>query len=89
MERRWTVGNCSVNDWSYDLGSCKYDLYSKPILSDCYAIFDLSVDKGFKKENSIKSVKKIEFNIEFEGGFDSDNNHFDAISSENVVLKTK
>ena len=89
MERRWTVRNCSVNDWSYDLGSCKYDLYSKPILSDCYAIFDLSVDKGFKKENSIKSVKKIEFNIEFEGGFDSDNNHFDAISSENVVLKTK
>lgn len=89
MERRWTVENCSVNDWSYDLGSCKYDLYSEPILSGCYAVFDLSVDSDFKKENSIKSIKTIEFDIEFESGFNDDNEHFDAIKSGNVVLKTK
>ena len=89
MDRRWTVDNCSVNDWSYDLGSCKYDLYSEPILSGCYAVFDLTVDNDFKKENSIKSVKKIEFNIEFEGGFDNEGEHFDEIKSGNVVLKNK
>ena len=87
MERRWTVENCSVNDWSYDLGSCKYDLYSEPILSGCYAILDLSVDKDFKKENSIKSVKKIEFSIEFEGGFNDDWEKIDGLKSDNVVLK--
>ena len=89
MDRRWTVDNCSVNDWSYDLGSCKYDLYSEPILSGCYAVFDLTVDNDFKKENSIKSVKKIEFNIEFESGFDNDGDRFDEIKSGNVVLKNK
>ena len=88
-DRDWTVDNCSVNNWSYDLGSCKYDLYSEPILSGCYAVFDLTVDNDFKKENSIKSVKKIEFNIEFESGFDNDGEHFDEIKSGNVVLKNK
>lgn len=87
IDRRWTVDNCSINDWSYDLGSCKYDLYSEPILSGCYAILDLSVDKDFKKENSIKSVKKIEFSIEFEGGFNDDWEKIDGLKSDNVVLK--
>ena len=45
MERRWSVENCSVNGWAYDLGSAKYDLYSEPILNGCYAVFELPIDK--------------------------------------------
>lgn len=87
MERRWTVKNCSVNGWSYDLGAAKYDLYSEPILNGCYAVFELPVDKNFKKENSIKKVKELEFSIEFEGGFDDDYNRIDELESEKVTVK--
>lgn len=87
MERRWSVENCSVNGWSYDLGSAKYDLYSEPILNGCYAVFELPIDKDFKKENSIKKIKKIEFNIEFEGGFDDDYNHIEEIKSDKISVK--
>ncbi len=87
MERRWTVKNCSVNGWSYDLGAAKYDLYSEPILNGCYAVFELPVDKNFKKENSIKKVKELEFSIEFEGEFDDDYNRIDELESEKVTVK--
>ena len=87
MERRWTVENCSVNDWSYDLGSCKYDLYSEPILNGCYAVFEIPVDKDFKSENSIKKIKEIEFDIEFEGGFDDDYNNIEEIKSDKIKIK--
>lgn len=87
LERRWSIENCSINNWSYDLGSSKLDLHSNPILSGCYAIFELTVDKNFKKENSIKNVKKIEFNIKFEGTFDDDNNHIEEIKSGKIFIK--
>lgn len=89
MERRWSIKNCSVNGWAYDLGSSKYDLYSIPILDGCYAVFDLKVDNKFKKEDSIKTVKKIEFNVIYEGTFDDDNNHIEEISSEVISVKVK
>lgn len=87
LERRWTVENCSVNGWSYDLGSSKLDLHSNPILNGCYAIFELTVDKSFKKENSISKVKEIEFNIEFEGTFDDKNNYIEEIESGKIKFK--
>ena len=87
MERRWSVENCSVNGWAYDLGSAKYDLYSEPILNGCYAVFELPIDKDFKKENSIKKIKKIEFDIEFEGGFDDDYNYIEEIKSDKITVK--
>lgn len=71
-EKRWTVENCSINDWSYDLGSCKYDLYREPLLNGCYTTFDLVVDDDFLKSNSISSIKNIEFDIEFEHDIKSD-----------------
>lgn len=89
LERRWSVENCSVNDWSYDLGVNKYDLYSEPILDGCYAVFDLTVDKKFKTENSIKTVKTIEFNIEFEGSFTDDGKYIESIESEKALLKIR
>lgn len=87
IERRWSVENCSVNGWAYDLGSAKYDLYSEPILNGCYAVFELPIDKDFKKENSIKKIKKIEFDIEFDGGFDDDYNHIEEIKSDKITVK--
>lgn len=89
IEKRWSIENCSINDWSYDLGSCKYDLYSEPILDGCYAVFDLQVDKKFKENNSIKKVKKIEFNVNFEGQFDNDYNYTEGIESEKIIFKNK
>lgn len=86
-ERRWSVENCSVNGWSYDLGSAEYDLYSEPILNGCYAVFEIPVDKDFKNENFIKKVKKIEFNVEFEGGFDDDYNYIEEIKSDKIKIK--
>jgi hypothetical protein len=86
-ERRWTVENCSVNGWSFDLGSAKYDLYSEPILNGCYAVFEIPVDKDFKSENSIKKIKEIEFDIEFEGGFDDDYNNIEEIKSDKIKIK--
>lgn len=65
LEKRWSVENCSINDWSYDLGSCMLDLYSEPLLNGCYTIFDLVVDEDFLQSNSISSIKNIEFDIEF------------------------
>lgn len=61
----WSVENCSINDWMYDLGSCKYDLFGKPILSNTFSVFELVVDKDFMEKNDIKCIKDIEFEIDF------------------------
>lgn len=87
LERRWSVENCTVNGWSYDLGSCMLDLNSNPILDGCYAVFELVVDKSFKKAFAINKIKEIEFKIEFERAFDAENNYIEKIKSGKIRLK--
>lgn len=72
FEKSWTLSNCSINDWAYDLGSCKYDLYSEPVLDGCYTIFELVIDDDFLNYNNIKEINNIEFDLEFEYGIKSD-----------------
>lgn len=65
-EKRWILDNCSVNGWAYDLGSSKYDLYSEPVLGNCYTTFNLPVESDFMEGNGISSITNITFDIEFE-----------------------
>lgn len=68
----WSIENCSINDWVYDLGSCKYDLFAEPIISNKYSIFNLIIDEDFINKNEIKSIKNIEFEIDFGNDIKSD-----------------
>lgn len=63
----WSVENCSINDWMYDLGSCKYDLFGEPAISGSFSVFSLIVDRDFMEKNNIKSINNIEFEIDFGG----------------------
>ena len=62
-------------------------LNSNPILDECYAVFELVVDKSFKEIFAINKIKKIEFKIEFERAFDAENNIIEKIKSGKIRLK--
>lgn len=61
----WEIENCSVDGWSYDLGSAEYDLYNEPCLNGVYTIFTIPIESTFLNENKIKKVTNLEFCIEF------------------------
>lgn len=80
----YTIENCSVNDWAYDLGSCKYDLYSEPIHSNTNDTFTIVVDNDFMKENSISAIENIEFSIKL-----SRNEYPFSISTDKILINLK
>ena len=59
----YTIENCSVNDWSYEITDYTYDLYDESIHAGSYAQFSIDVDKEFLKEIGDKNVNNIEVDI--------------------------
>ena len=59
----YTIENCSINSWSYDLTDYSYDLYDEPIHSNSYAIFTIPIDEDFLRDNDISKAKNVEFDI--------------------------
>lgn len=80
---RWSIENCSVNDWSYDLGGSKYDLYNEANMGKCYKLFKLPVEKDFISENKIKKITNLEFYIEYSIGDSYTENTTEKINVEN------
>lgn len=65
----YTVENCSINDWSYELTKYTYDLYNEEIHSNSYAIFEIPVESDFMREMGMESVENIEFDIQLEDSY--------------------
>lgn len=59
----YTVENCSVNDWSYEIIHYTYDLYNEPIHANSFDVFILSVESDFIEKYEISQIESIEFNI--------------------------
>lgn len=60
----YSVENCSVNEWSYNLDSYMLGLYGIPIQEDTLSFFTIRIDDNFLQEYDISNVESIEFNIE-------------------------
>lgn len=65
-EHSWTVDDCSINDWSYELTDYTYDLFNEPVLGKSYTTFEMPIDDSFLKEYGIAKVNNIEFDIKFD-----------------------
>lgn len=65
----YTIENCSVNDWSYELTDYTFDLYSEEIHDDAYVRFKFPISDKFLKENNIKKVKNVEFDVLLEDSY--------------------
>lgn len=65
-EHDWTIDDCTINEWSYELTNYTYDLFNEPILGESYTTFEIPIDDGFLKEYGITKVNNIEFDIEFD-----------------------
>ena len=59
----YTIENCSVNEWSYELTDYTYDLYDEDIHTGSYANFSIDVDEEFLEEIGTNNIDNIEFDI--------------------------
>lgn len=64
----YTIENCSVNEWSYELTEYTYDLYDEEIHSNSYAVFTIPIE-DFLKDNDIEEVNGIEFDVLLEDSY--------------------
>ncbi|MDE7436661.1 MAG: hypothetical protein K2N01_12700 [Lachnospiraceae bacterium] len=55
------VSNLSIND--YTNSELDFDLYDEQLLKDCQIVFCVIIDNGFKTDNEIEDVEKIEFSF--------------------------
>ncbi len=78
----YTVENFSANGWTCSLTDYTYDLYDEPMLPNSYVKFTIDVPEEFLKENGIKKIKDIEFNLNF--GYDD---KFNDIVTDKIVIK--
>lgn len=65
----YTIENCSVNGWAYDITNYTYDLYDEEIHSGAYSNFELEIDDDFLDENEISEITDIEFDILLEDDY--------------------
>lgn len=60
---QYTVENCSLNEWAYQLTDYTYDLYEEEIHSGAYVTFEIPIEKDFLDSNEIEKAENIEFDI--------------------------
>lgn len=59
----YTVENCSVNDWAYNITDYTYDVYDVPIHTNTYSIFIVPIDEDFIYEYDLTELTSFEFDI--------------------------
>jgi hypothetical protein len=65
----YTVENCSINGWSYQLTNYTYDLNSVPLNSNSYDLFTLEIDNDFMEDSDISVIENIEFDVLLENEY--------------------
>ncbi len=64
----YTIENCSINEWSYELTEYTFDLYDEKIHSNSYAVFAIPIE-DFLKDNDIKDAHGVEFDVLLEDDY--------------------
>ena len=59
----YTIDNCSVNEWTYEILDYSYDYYDEPINGGAYAYVDIEIDDDFLNEYGVDNIDSFIFTV--------------------------
>lgn len=71
----YTLENCSVNEWGYNITDYTYDLYDEVAIKKTYAIFTLPIDSSFIENNKIEKIESLEFDVKYSYDYKKENSN--------------
>lgn len=83
----FSIENCLVNEWSYELTNYTFDLFQVPVHSGSYCEFSIPIDDEFLSEYSISEVNSIQFNIQLTDDYWETGDMWEASTDKITVPK--